>query len=86
MNPYRLFLFFALLAVSCRDDGPKGTGVESRPPLKPDKQVAVDASLSGQKIGRILQGKTSWFRDGGYQKGALDRAPELYLFYYSASW
>lgn len=81
-----LLPFFVLLVLGCKNDGPKGEPVESRPSLESGKQAAVDASLSGQKIGRLLHGKISWFRGDAYQKGALDRAPGLYLFYYSASW
>ncbi len=74
-----------LLIAGCQSDD-EAAPVKARPMVTPEQQAKVDQELAGQKIGALLKGKTSWLREEGYEKGGLDRAPELYLFYFTASW
>ena len=88
MKIYRLFPLIAALALGCKSDdttSDSGSAV-LRPVLTADQQVAIDQELAGQEIGKLLSGKVSVFRDDHYQKAPPDRAPDLYLFYYTASW
>lgn len=91
MKLSRLLPLIALLGLGCKSDAPADTSVDSpptggRPAITADRQTEVNEALAGQKIGRLLDGKISWLKDGKYQKGELDRAPDLYLFYFTASW
>lgn len=87
MKFHRLLPLIALLAIGCKSDSTSGSNPATpRPALGAEQQAAVDATLADQKIGHLLSGKLSAFRDDHYQKAPLDRAPDLYLLYYTASW
>ena len=94
MKLHRLLPLIALFTVGCKNDDtvgcknddPSGDPAGSRPVPTAEKQAAIDESLAGQKIGQLINDKISWFKADKYQKGGLDRAPDFYLFYYTASW
>ncbi|MGC6465391.1 MAG: hypothetical protein ACON38_05760 [Akkermansiaceae bacterium] len=83
--PYLLTLL-TLFVVGCRSDESAAAPVKPRSVLTAEEQAKVDEKLTGQKIGALLKGKISWLREGTYQRGGLDRVPDLYLFYFTASW
>ncbi|MEJ6580105.1 MAG: hypothetical protein QNL33_09310 [Akkermansiaceae bacterium] len=86
MKILRLFPLITLFAVGCKNDEPGGESAGSRPTPTVEEQAVIDELLNGQKIGHLLKGQISWFKEDQFQKGSLDRAPDLYLFYYTASW
>lgn len=50
---------------------------------KPD----LEKTLEGQKIGSVLTDRVMSKLDGNkFKKASLDKAPEYYLLYFSASW
>lgn len=54
------------------------------PPLT---QEAIDSTLASQKVGQHLTEKTlSRLTGKRFKKSKLDKAPEYYLLYFSASW
>ncbi|YCM46474.1 hypothetical protein V2O64_10635 [Verrucomicrobiaceae bacterium 227] len=86
MKFYRLLPLIALLGLGCKNENSSGGPAKDRPVVTVEQQALIDQSLAGQKIGALLTGRTSWLKGEEFVKGGLDRAPDLYLLYYSASW
>lgn len=75
-----------VLGQGCQSDEESAVPLEPRPEVSAEEQIEINRQLSEQKIGRLLDGRIAWMREGGFEKGGLDRAPKQYLFYFSASW
>ena len=88
MRILRLFAIMTLCAsaVGCKNDKHDGESAGTRLAVSAEEQKPIDQVLAGQKIGQILVGRISWLHGEQFQKGPLDRAPDLYLFYYTVSW
>lgn len=78
-------LFLPLLLLSCQESDL--SALSNRPrDLSPEERQTIDATLATQVIGKELAGRTSWLNDEGFYSGSLDKAPQRYLLYFSASW